>query len=167
MACDGNCAKCPVQCGASKILGKINSNPEEVKPDKPQIEKEQEKMSNTKNMVKAAGCGAPSDPEDIRQNAAIIAIAQELESMKNFGGSTPLSTGIKSSLHLAQCMAVIGILGAMAAAFMSWTALRDLQRMCADNAALREEIRRVEEKADAAKEKAMRSIECIRENHRN
>lgn len=167
MACDGNCAKCPVQCGASKILEKINSKPEEVKPDKPQIEKEQEKMSNTKNMVKAAGCGAPSDPEDIRQNAAIIAIVQELESMKNFGGSTPLSTGIKSSLHLAQCMAVIGILGAMAAAFMSWTALRDLQRMCADNAALREEIRRVEEKADAAKEKAMRSIECIRENHRN
>ncbi|MBO5822618.1 MAG: hypothetical protein J6R86_06355 [Lentisphaeria bacterium] len=45
--------------------------------------------------------------------------------------------------------------------------MRDLQRMCADNAALREESRRVEEKADAAKEKAMRSIECIRENHRN
>ena len=64
-------------------------------------------------------------------------------------------------------MAVIGILGAMAAAFMSWTALRDLQRMCADNAALSEEVRRVEEKADAAKAKAMRSIECIRENPRN
>jgi hypothetical protein len=166
MACDGNCAKCPVQCGAAKILEKIKADPEK-ETEKLQTKKEQEKMSNTKNMVKAAGCGAPSDPEDIRQNAAIIAISQELEGMRNFGGSTPLSTGIKSSLHQAQCMAVIGILGAMAAAFMSWTALRDLQRMCADNAALREEIRRVEEKADAAKEKAMRSIECIRENHRN
>lgn len=166
MACDGNCAKCPIQCGAAKILEKIKTDPEK-EAEKLQTKKEQEKMSNTKNIVKAAGCGAPSDPEEIRQNAAILSIAKDLEEIKNFGGSTPLSTGIKSTLHQAQCMAVIGILGAMAAAFMSWTALRDLQRMCADNAALREEIRRVEEKADSAKEKAMRSIECIRENHRN
>ena len=70
MACDGNCAKCPIQCGASKILEKINtSTPEEVKPDKPQIEKEQKTMSE--EIVKAAGCGAPKEPEEIRQNAAM------------------------------------------------------------------------------------------------
>lgn len=75
MACDGNCAKCPVQCGASKILEKINSNPEEVKPDKPQIEKEQKTMSE--EIVKAAGCGAPKDPEEIRQNAAILEVTEK------------------------------------------------------------------------------------------
>ena len=161
MACDGNCEKCPLQCGASKLMDTINSEAETQVKNRKELEN-----MNSKNIVKTAGCGAPTDPEDIRQNAAIIAMAQELEELKNFGGSTPLTTGIKSSLHQAQWMAVIGILVALAASFRSWPALRDLQRMCADNAALRQDIRRVEEKADTAKEKAMRTLECVRENHR-
>ena len=155
MACDGNCAKCPVQCGASKILEKINSNPEEVKPDKPQIEKEQKTMSE--EIVKAAGCGAPKEPEEIRQNAAILQQAKVIEELKNIGCSTPLTTGIKTILHQAQWLAVIGILLSIAAIFIAWTAMRE-------NAAIRQELRRIEEKAEDAKAEAVRGYNYVRKN---
>ena len=166
MACDGNCAKCPVQCGASKILEKINTSKlEEVKPDKPQNGKEQETMSEA--IVKAAGCGAPKEPEEIRQNAAILQQAKAIEELKNIGCSTPLTTGIKTILHQAQWLAVIGILLAIAAIFIAWTAMRDLQGAISENAAIRQELRRIEEKAEDAKAEAVRGYNYVRKNKKH
>lgn len=156
MACDGNCAKCPIQCGASKILEKIKKT-----EPQPQAEKEQEKMSD---VVKTAGCGAPSDVEDVRQNAAILQQAKAIEELKTIGCSTPLATGIKTILHQAQWLAVIGILLAIAAIFIAWTAMRDLQGAISENAAIRQELRRIEEKAEDAKAEAARGYNYVRKN---
>ena len=150
--CDGNCAKCPVQCGASKIIQKI----QEPK------EKEQQVMSE--EIVKVAGCGAPKEPEEIRQNAAIIQHSKAMEELKALGSSTPLTTGIKTILHQAQWLSVIGILIAIAATFMAWTAMRDLQGVISETASLRQELRRIEEKAEDAKAEAVRGCNYVRKN---
>lgn len=159
--CDGNCAKCPVQCGASKILDKLKSKPESD-PDKPQNGKKQEIMSE--EVVKVAGCGAPKEPEEIRQNAAILQQAKAIEALKNIGCSTPLTTGIKTILHQAQWLAIIGILLAIVAIFIAWTATRDLQGVISENAAIRQELRRIEEKAEDAQAEAVRGYNYVRKN---
>ena len=70
-------------------------------------------------------------------------------------------------LHQAQWLAVIGILLAIAAIFIAWTAMRDLQGVISENAAIRQELRRIEEKTEDAKAEAVRGYNYVRKNKKH
>lgn len=102
MACSGDCRSCKNPCPASKFLDKINQQKAETNNNSNST-KECEKMSD---IVKVAGCGAPSDPEQIRANAAIVALQKQVEGA---GASTPLCFGLKTTTVLAVLMAAASL----------------------------------------------------------
>lgn len=163
MACDGNCAKCPVQCGASKILEKINtSKPEEVKPDKPQNGKEQETMSE--EIVKAAGCGAPKDPEEIRQNAAILHLAEKVEGL---GKGDAFTNSHKATMNITLALAISAmVLAGIAIGICLYLAKgisdADKNAACAVDLATKASIR-----ATAAEDRANKNFVYLRDMKRD
>jgi hypothetical protein len=109
--CDGNCAKCKVQCGGlcNKIFEKITAD----STTHPQLEKEQKEMSE--EVVKVSGCGAPKEAEEVRQNAAILHLQGKIDAL---GVSTPLSIGIKAIAEISLAVAVSGVILSIIAIFL-------------------------------------------------
>lgn len=68
----------------------------------------------SENIVKVSGCGAPSEPEQIRSNAAIITVQRENESIreqiKTIGQASPFNISVKSTACLALFVAFISLL---------------------------------------------------------
>ena len=106
MACNGNCGACSTPCSAAKFLEKMTQQ-------KAENEKEECKKKMSESTVKISGCGAPSEPDHIRANAAIIALQKENEELKQqlrtAGASTPLCFGIKNTTCLAVLLAAIAL----------------------------------------------------------
>lgn len=73
----------------------------------------------SESIVKVAGCGAPSEPEQIRCNAAIIALQRENESIqeqiKSIGKTTPFSVSMKSLTYATLFIAFVSLLLAVLA----------------------------------------------------
>ena len=73
----------------------------------------------SESIVKVAGCGAPSEPEQIRCNAAIIALQRENESVqeqiKSIGKISPFATSMKSITYAALFIALVSLLLAVLA----------------------------------------------------
>lgn len=73
----------------------------------------------SESIVKVAGCGAPSEPEQIRCNAAIIALQHENESIhkqiKSIGETTPFATSMKSITYATLFIAFVSLLLAVLA----------------------------------------------------
>jgi hypothetical protein len=109
--CDGNCAKCKVQCGGlcNKIFEKITAD----SATHPQQEKEQKEMSE--EVVKVSGCGAPKEAEEIRQNAAIVHLQAQMD---NLGKSTPFAVGLKTIASFALALGVLGVVLSCVAIFL-------------------------------------------------
>ena len=68
--CDGKCNNCPVKCGISTL--------EDMAKDT-EKRKEQQGMCMSGEAVKLSGCGSPKEPEEIRQNAAILSLAEKVK----------------------------------------------------------------------------------------
>lgn len=109
MACDGNCGACKSPCSAANLMAKISQHKAETNNNS-SSKKECEKMSD---LVKTAGCGAPSEPDHIRANAAIVALQKENEELRKqverAGASTPLCFGIKNTTCLAILIGAIAL----------------------------------------------------------
>lgn len=108
MACNGDCRSCKNPCPAANFMAKINQ--QKAESDNSNSTKECEKMSD---IVKVAGCGAPSEPEQIRANAAIVALQKENEELRKqverAGAPTPLCFGIKNTTCLAILVGAIAL----------------------------------------------------------
>lgn len=74
----------------------------------------------SEEIVKVAGCGAPTEPDHIRANAAILALRKENKELKRqlseAGASTPLCFGLKTTT----CVAVIASIIALVMAFLAY-----------------------------------------------
>jgi hypothetical protein len=69
--CNFKCNECPKKCcGALRITSILEADSE--------TRKEQGKMMS-EEAVKVSGCGSPKEPEDIRQNAAILSIGEKVK----------------------------------------------------------------------------------------
>ena len=68
--CSGQCEKCPMKCGAL-TLEKLANNTKQGK--------EQSGMCMSGEAVKLSGCGSPKEPEEIRQNAAILNLTEKVK----------------------------------------------------------------------------------------
>ena len=68
--CDGKCNNCPIKCGISTL--------EEMAKDTGK-RKEQQGMCMSGEAVKLSGCGSPKEPEEIRQNAAILSLTEKVK----------------------------------------------------------------------------------------
>ena len=110
MACDGNCGACKSPCSAANFMAKISKNQSIPENDNNKMECNK-KMSE--NIVKVAGCGAPSEPDHIRANAAIVALQKENEELRKqlekAGAPTPLCFGIKNTTCLAALVAAVAL----------------------------------------------------------
>ena len=65
--CDGDCAKCPFQCGSAKIFKVLEDN----------ITTKEKEQTMAEEMVKVSGCGSPKEVEEVRQNAAIVNLCEK------------------------------------------------------------------------------------------
>ena len=118
MACNGNCGACATPCSVANIIQKMSQrdgekSPECNKNNPSNLQKQECKEKMSESTVKVAGCGAPSEPEQIRANAAIIALQRENEELKQqlktAGASTPLCFGIKHTTCFAFILAAIAL----------------------------------------------------------
>ena len=87
----------------------------------------------SEDLVKVAGCGAPSEPDHIRANAAIIALRKENKELKRqlneAGASTPLCFGLKTTTCVAAVSAIIALVFAFLAYCNANRSLTDLEKL--------------------------------------
>ena len=109
MTCNGNCGNCKSPCSAINFMAKLTANEEN---------KECESIMS-EELVKVAGCGAPTEPDHIRANAAILALRKENKELKRqlseAGASTPLCFGLKTTTCVAAVSAIIALVMAFLA----------------------------------------------------
>lgn len=113
MQCTGNCGACATPCAATRFIERMNQQKAENSNNNSKEPKEECKEIMSKNMVKVAGCGAPTEPDHIRANAAILALEREnedlKEQLKSAGASTPLCFGLKNTTCLAFILAATAL----------------------------------------------------------
>lgn len=109
MACNGNCGNCKSPCSAINFMAKLTANEENKECEK----------NMSEDFVKVAGCGAPTEPDHIRANAAILALRKENKELKRqlseAGASTPLCFGLKTTTCVAAVSAIIALVMAFLA----------------------------------------------------